>query len=263
MDMRILKSGLSGDDVFAWQHFLVRAGFALSSVDGKFGPKTTAATRKFQADHGLKADGAVGPLTLAAALKLGFNPFENEEYDKTSPLWPPKPSNLKPLVDNASRAAVFGKFQYEASPTKDNPERIRILGNWEQKNIISVPIPQVIGLKGAPKSGNVRFHRLAAGQLQDLFKAWADADLLDRLLTWDGSFVPRFIRKSTTTLSNHAFGSAFDVNCTYNPLDKEPALYGKKGCVRELVELANAHGFYWGGHFSRSDGMHFEIAELR
>jgi hypothetical protein len=37
---------------------------------------------------------------------------------------------------------------------------------------------------------------------------------------------------------------------------------GQKGCVRELVPIANEFGFYWGGHFSRMDGMHFEIAKL-
>jgi D-alanyl-D-alanine carboxypeptidase len=29
--------------------------------------------------------------------------------------------------------------------------------------------------------------------------------------------------------------------------------------VRELVEIAYQHGFYWGGHFSPLDGMHFEV----
>ena len=35
-----------------------------------------------------------------------------------------------------------------------------------------------------------------------------------------------------------------------------------KGCVRELVPIAHDHGFYWGGHFTRQDGMHFELARL-
>ena len=34
--------------------------------------------------------------------------------------------------------------------------------------------------------------------------------------------------------------------------------------AKQLVPLANKHGFYWGGHFeSRPDGMHFEMAEVR
>jgi hypothetical protein len=33
--------------------------------------------------------------------------------------------------------------------------------------------------------------------------------------------------------------------------------------VRELVPIANKHGFYWGGHYSkRADGMHFEAAKV-
>jgi len=64
-------------------------------------------------------------------------------------------------------------------------------------------------------------------------------------------------------ISNHAFGSAFDINVAYNPLGAEPVYPGQKGCVFDLVPLAHEHGFYWGGHFrNRRDGMHFEIAEI-
>jgi hypothetical protein len=29
------------------------------------------------------------------------------------------------------------------------------------------------------------------------------------------------------------------------------------------VPLAHEHGFYWGGHFSVRDGMHFEVAQVQ
>ncbi|NRA35694.1 MAG: M15 family metallopeptidase, partial [Polyangiaceae bacterium] len=36
-----------------------------------------------------------------------------------------------------------------------------------------------------------------------------------------------------------------------------------EGSVRELVTIAEEHGFYWGGFFStRPDGMHFEAAKV-
>ena len=42
-----------------------------------------------------------------------------------------------------------------------------------------------------------------------------------------------------------------------------PAICGRRGSVRELVEAANSLGIYWGGHFSTTkDGMHFEISKL-
>jgi hypothetical protein len=39
---------------------------------------------------------------------------------------------------------------------------------------------------------------------------------------------------------------------------------GQHGSVRELVSIANEHGFFWGGHFDkRRDGMHFEVAVIK
>ncbi len=127
-----------------------------------------------------------------------------------------------------------------------------------------VPILQLRTALGAGAPSGMRFHRLAAEQLKGLWEAWEQSNLLDRVLTYDGSFVPRFIRGSRTVLSNHAFGSAFDINADLNPLGQRPKLVGQRGSVRELVPLANQWGFYWGGHFgSRPDGMHFEIAFLK
>ena len=105
---------------------------------------------------------------------------------------------------------------------------------------------------------------MAAVQLQQLWSAWESEGLLNRIKTWDGSFVARFVRGSRTNLSNHSFGSAFDINEGTNAIGTTPALVGQIGCVRELVQIANANGFYWGGHYdSRKDGMHFEIAQLK
>jgi hypothetical protein len=65
------------------------------------------------------------------------------------------------------------------------------------------------------------------------------------------------------TLSNHAFGSAFDINVADNEFKGSPAQCPARGAVRELVKPANELGFYWGGHFSsRVDGMHFEFADF-
>jgi hypothetical protein len=166
---------------------------------------------------------------------------------------------FKPLVSTAERQRVFGKFDYKTNPDGT----IKILGNWANKNIVKVHIPQLEGVEGAPKNGVVYFHRLGAEQLKNLFEEWDAEGLIDLVLTWAGSFVPRMIRGSKTTLSNHAFGTAFDINAAWNPLGKAPAAVGKKGSVIRLVEIAHKHGFYWGANFSRSDGMHFELAQLQ
>jgi N-acetyl-anhydromuramyl-L-alanine amidase AmpD len=65
----VLGRGDRGDDVAAWQQQLNGIGFTLV-VDGDFGPATEAATRSFQRDAGLVADGIVGPRTRAAMAAL-------------------------------------------------------------------------------------------------------------------------------------------------------------------------------------------------
>lgn len=61
----MLKNGSTGEGVKAVQAFLNAATSAGLSVDGAFGPKTTAAVKAWQAANGLDADGLVGPMTKA------------------------------------------------------------------------------------------------------------------------------------------------------------------------------------------------------
>jgi hypothetical protein len=255
---------MKGADVRKWQLFLIGQGLPLPVADGIFGGQTFNATLAFQHLYGLDADGVVGHQTLVAAIQRGFVVLDDPgDTTRNGPNWPPRPA-FAPLTGTAARQAIFGRFSYKPDPQPDNPEHIRILGSWVADNIVSVAIPQLAGVDGAPRSGKVEAHRLVAGQLAALWRAWQDAQLLDRVLTWGGSFAPRFVRGSSTSLSNHAFGTAFDINMDWNRINTQPALLGAKGSVRELVGIANDHGFYWGGHYSkRLDGMHFEVAQLQ
>lgn len=258
--MEILRRGSEGNDVRRWQQFLLGREIAIGGVDGVFGPLTESATKVFQRRRKLVQDGVVGPQTYAAALQLSFDPGFTDPLGGTSGTdWPPPPI-FRPLVSNIERGKIFGVFKYErVAPGEDD---IRILGDWETRNIVPISVPQLKGVRGGPKNGRIRVHRLVAAQVRELFIAWDTAGLTDLIETWGGSFVARFIRGSGTTLSNHAWGTAFDLNAAWNPLGALPALRGRKGSVRELVPLANQYGFYWGGHFSRCDGMHFEVARV-
>lgn len=230
------------------------------TVDGDFGPRTEQATRRFQQLRGLGVDGIAGNETIGAAMTLGFQVIdESDDDDRLGPNWPPA-GVLKALGD-AGRRRLFGEFRYQALP--GGSDDIKILGGWTKQNIVSVKIPELRGVFGAPASGNVLFHKRAAEQLRQLFDAWRNAGLIGLVKTWAGSFVPRFVRGRPGVLSNHAWGTAFDINAAWNGLAARPALVGKPGSVRELVPLANEHGFFWGGHFSgRPDGMHFECARV-
>lgn len=188
----------------------------------------------------------------------------------TLPNPPPVTQKLKPLVSNDERAVIFGRFAYEAEPMPGNEENIRVTDDWQKENIVWVPISQLKGVSGVeqqggkfPKPPGMLFHRKAAKQLVGLWWAWEQAGLLPLIKEFDGSYSPRFVRGSDHTLSNHAFGGAFDINYAWNHLGAEPSPIGAHGTVRPLVPIAAAYGFFWGGNYStRKDGMHFEIAKI-
>ncbi len=62
---------LFGDDVSELQTQLLELGYNLVRADGIFGAWTAEATRSFQRDYGLVADGICGPATLRALRQLG------------------------------------------------------------------------------------------------------------------------------------------------------------------------------------------------
>lgn len=259
--METIRKGSKGRWVQSWEEFLRGHELFMEEADGFFDDATDAATRQYQQQHGLTADGIVGNRTWGQAMLDGFELIADTEPGEDGPNWPSPPEGLRP-ASLSVRQALFGVFQYKPAPTAGNPEGVTILGDWSKQNISSVEIPQLVGVRGAPPKGRVYFHTAAIPQLVALFMAWEKAGLSDRVLAWAGSWVPRFVRGSRTNLSNHAWGTAFDINVPWNGLRRTPALRGQKGSVRELVPVAAELGFYWGGWFSRLDGMHFEVSKL-
>lgn len=71
-----------------------------------------------------------------------------------------------------------------------------------------------------------------------------------------GCYYPRFIA-NTTTLSNHSFGLALDLNTAGN----------QRGTVgeidRDVVAIFKTWGFAWGGDWRWTDPMHFELSEVK
>lgn len=261
--MRVLKEGATGEDVRAWENFLVGQGYNAGEVDGVFDTATKAATAAFQKTQELVPDGEAGNKTIGIAMGLGFPLLEDPvNNDKFGPNWPPRP-DLNPLTSTIGRQQLFGTFAYVASPTPGNPEAIRVTDGWFGANVQRVLVQQLGGgrVVGASRDGTVLIHKRGANRLLALFAAWDQAGLMPLVLSWAGSYAPRFIRGSRTVLSNHAFATAFDINVPWNMLGVQPALVGTKGSVRELVPIANSLGWFWGGHYegSRPDGMHFEL----
>lgn len=278
-----------GDNVIAevqrWQYFLLKQGIPqVGSIDGDFGSGTEEATKFFQVRSGVTASGRLDEATLDQAVPLGYTVVPDDYYaTRGGADFPAEPAGLG-SPSNASRNQVFECFRFIQKPLPQRPDEEAIVirgtcdgghNDWSAKNIVRIEVPQLKFARGF--SGSMRVHRRAAGLVTQLFRAWEQADLLHLIMAYEGAFVPRYKRgqapedegghgerssSDVSALSNHSFGSAFDINFRDNQLGRRPALCGRRGSTRELVAAANALGIYWGGHFGNPDGMHFEVARV-
>lgn len=75
----------------------------------------------------------------------------------------------------------------------------------------------------------------------------------------DWGYNHRFIRGSKTTLSNHSWGLAVDLNATKNPMTSDGKIHTDMPAW--VVAVFAKYGFFWGGNYSgkRKDPMHFEF----
>lgn len=161
-------------------------------------------------------------------------------------------------LGTAGRNRLFGEFEYARAPVPGNPEKVKVLDDWK-KNLATFDLPQELAV--LPGADQATFHVLVQPRFLALVDAWRTAGVLGDVLTWNGSYASRLVRGTTLgTLSSHAWGSAFDINVPFNPLGK-PATTGE-GTVLRLLEAAQDLGWCWGGYFTRSDPMHFELARL-
>ena len=84
---RILKNGMTGDDVKELQEMLISLDYdcGIWGADGEFGDATQIAVERFQTAHGCMVDGEVGPETLAAlekAMEAAEAPVADARYVK-------------------------------------------------------------------------------------------------------------------------------------------------------------------------------------
>jgi hypothetical protein len=270
----VMQNRDAGSDVRRLQEFLnSNAGSGLVA-DGHFGPNTLNAVIAWQRGHSLAPTGVVDNLMCDALTTAGLvlvgPPAASAQPGAH---WPPRPAS-PPQPTPEHTGDIFGRFQFRAAPEPDNPEAIEILGGWQQQNIVTIHIPELDNSLFAVGNtyvvqpvGSISCHRLAAPKFQQLFSQWRSANLIDRVITCAGAFNARLKRGQTNpipkNLSNHSWGTAIDINDEQNPRSHVPVTLGARGCVRELVAIANSLGFYWGGHFDNPpDGMHFELSVL-
>ena len=129
--------------------------------------------------------------------------------------------------------------------------------------MLSAMIPQLAEVKflgsDQPFSGTIRLHRAVLPSAVAAFAEIEAAGLKDRILSFDGAYVLRTVRGSSSKLSAHGLGTAFDLNCQWNSIRKPAAEIGQQGSLKELVPIFEKHGFRWGGTLPRPDPCHFEF----
>lgn len=112
--------------------------------------------------------------------------------------------------------------------------------------------------------GNSRVVRLRKGDTGFLLKDladWFDKNIEDvDQGADDWGYAARTIRGDATTLSNHASGTALDLNATKHPLGVRGTFSSAKtSAIRQHLKVYEG-AIRWGGDYvNRPDEMHFEI----
>lgn len=76
-----------------------------------------------------------------------------------------------------------------------------------------------------------------------------------------GMLCARLVRGSATSVSNHSWGTAIDLNLN-GILDARGNGRTQRGLAL-IAPIFNRHGWYWGAGFPTEDAMHFELSDQK
>lgn len=124
--------------------------------------------------------------------------------------------------------------------------------------------PADINIKAFPVDGTkVKLRcQATAGRILSAFAAefHKSVEPIDGKQLDDWGYAYRNVRGSVDDLSNHASGTAIDLNATKHPLGKLNTF--KPEQQKTIRILCQKYRLRWGGDFSgRKDDMHFEIVD--
>jgi D-alanyl-D-alanine carboxypeptidase len=152
---------------------------------------------------------------------------------------------LLTYITNSQRDDWFGPLRAIPFPQPGNPEAVLITNDFERENVITETFPIL---------GTIRIHRAAAPSLHRIMSEIESKGWAYKIKTFDGSYVPRFVRGSDTSLSSHAFATSIDINARENGQGMPPTKDQE-----DLAPIFQKHGWYWGKNFTtKTDPMHFE-----
>jgi hypothetical protein len=182
--------------------------------------------------------GDVDPTLLASRARRAAG--EGADVDLLSP----PAANPVAFLTGSKAAKAFGAFSYRYYPdgtiVPDN--------EWVRQNIVSARVPIL---------GTVTCHRLMIPQLRAALQDVVDAGLAATIHTYNGCYVPRFMEHDPKhPVSLHTWGIAIDLDSATNGR-------GTQGTMDpRVVQIFKRWGFRWGGDWSWTDPMHFELGAL-
>ncbi len=113
-------------------------------------------------------------------------------------------------------------------------------------------VPKELEVGIIPK--RIYCNRALIAPATEAFRKLVDTGAINDLLTYDGCFNIRKMRRSNST-SLHSWGLAMDFDAFRNPM-------GKRGAMTDrVVECFTSSGWDWGGEWrgNRIDPMHFQL----
>ncbi len=156
-----------------------------------------------------------------------------------------QPGQKQIAVVTGTVAEAVGVYRY----TVLSGGRIAPDAAWAREHITTEVVPLL---------GSVTCNKVVFPQLKQVLQEIHEQGLDDKIHPeqFAGCYYPRFIA-GTSTLSNHAFGLALDINAVENQR-------GTVGLIdRSVVAIFQKWGFTWGGDWRYTDPMHFELNSIR
>ena len=212
------------------------------SLKGRFdnfdrqGPRAAPGTQR-------RATAAQMSPTVPATPPPVATPAPAEPVTPAPGIVPPRVQTIRAYTEE-ERVATFG------DPRPD-PEA------WEGENIVGVEIPQLAGLPGV-EGGRVRFHKLGAQALKDVFAAWEAEGQLSQI---DGlALAYRAEPPEGPGAEGHRWGIAFDLAMPLPGSGPAPVPMMETPGAQSLAPAANRHGFaLLAGDAEQPTSLHFEL----
>ncbi|RHW25973.1 M15 family peptidase [Nocardioides immobilis] len=153
------------------------------------------------------------------------------------------PNTFQTAVLVGTFSEAVGVFNY----TPIGGGRIQPDPAWVREHIVTETVPIL---------GELTCNKYMMPQLKAALAEVQRRGLANEIKYHVGCYYPRFIHGSTT-LSNHSFGLAIDIN----------SLENQRGTVGQMhpdvVSIFKYWGFAWGGDWAYTDPMHFELEQIK